>query len=388
MRRHGSPNSQESSSRLSSARTPLLLSSTDPTATPVLDNTASDDLRDTLPLVPSHHDNEDNVTQESPRCGEQSLSSIKLVLGCGIVMGLVMPKNPRLHTPWIRTLSSCLGYTYFVAWSTSFYPQCLTNRARQSTHGVSVDFCLLNVLGFACYSIYTVSLYAIPQVRREYHERYGAHANITVQSNDVAFAVHALILSSITYLQIVYYGHNGTNGNSTTTTTRFAGRPSNLVSGFVLLILLFMVGYPFVLHCLPSVVPSSYHALDYIYTLSYIKVMITTIKYIPQVRLNWQRQSTVGWNIQPMILDFTGGLLSNVQLVVDALDDHNWSGITGNLPKLGLGSISMVFDIIFVLQHYVWYPEKATPCDELIVEESSYQALLGGEDEEESTPNA
>lgn len=37
-----------------------------------------------------------------------------------------------------------------------------------------------------------------------------------------------------------------------------------------------------------------------------------------QVVLNYQRQSTVGWNIWNVLLDFEGGLLSLVQLLLDA----------------------------------------------------------------------
>ena len=34
----------------------------------------------------------------------------------------------------------------------------------------------------------------------------------------------------------------------------------------------------------------------------------------------------------------------------------DWSGITGDPVKFGLGLVSMVYDAIFMLQHYVWYP--------------------------------
>lgn len=33
---------------------------------------------------------------------------------------------------------------------------------------------------------------------------------------------------------------------------------------------------------------------DYIYALSYCKVFITLIKYVPQIYLNWKRKSTKG----------------------------------------------------------------------------------------------
>lgn len=33
----------------------------------------------------------------------------------------------------------------------------------------------------------------------------------------------------------------------------------------------------------------------------------------------------------------------------------DWSGLTGNPVKLGLANISLLFDIVFILQHFVLY---------------------------------
>ena len=38
-----------------------------------------------------------------------------------------------------------------------------------------------------------------------------------------------------------------------------------------------------------------------------------------------------------------------------------WSGLKSNLVKLGLGSVSMFFDILFMIQHYVLYPNHDEP---------------------------
>jgi cystinosin len=76
--------------------------------------------------------------------------------------------------------------------------------------------------------------------------------------------------------------------------------------------------------------------------------------------MNYKRKSTVGWSIYPILLDFSGGWLSLSQLIIDSALQNDWSGITGNPVKFGLGNITIVFDIIFLLQHYVLYrnPEK------------------------------
>lgn len=63
----------------------------------------------------------------------------------------------------------------------------------------------------------------------------------------------------------------------------------------------------------------------------------------------------MGWSIYTILLDFSGGWLSLAQLVIDSSLQHDWTGVTDNPVKFGLGNITIVFDIIFFLQHYVLY---------------------------------
>jgi cystinosin len=63
----------------------------------------------------------------------------------------------------------------------------------------------------------------------------------------------------------------------------------------------------------------------------------------------------VGWNIWNVLLDFTGGSLSVAQELIDCASRGDWNGIAGNPVKFCLGSLSMVYDVIFMLQHFVWY---------------------------------
>lgn len=95
-----------------------------------------------------------------------------------------------------------------------------------------------------------------------------------------------------------------------------------------------------------------------IYALGYVKLTTVFLKYIPQAWLNYKRKSTVGWSIYPILLDFSGGWLSLAQLVIDSSLQHDWTGITGNPVKFGLGNITIVFDVIFFLQHYVFYRDS------------------------------
>lgn len=76
---------------------------------------------------------------------------------------------------------------------------------------------------------------------------------------------------------------------------------------------------------------------------------------MPQVWQNYKRKSTEGWSINQILLDFAGGIFSLAQLIIDASLQADWSGLTGNPVKFGLSNISMMFDIIFIFQHYVIY---------------------------------
>ena len=241
--------------------------------------------------------------------------------------------------------------------SVSFYPQVISNFKRKSTAGLSVDFCVLNVIGFAFYTAYSASLYWSPTIQQLYKERYGPDAEITVQSNDVAFAIHALVLSLITLIQIIYYNSQ----NRTFSETEVSGPILLVIAGIAIVCVVYpflaMVGH--VLHI------GSLNMLDYLYLLSYIKIFISLIKYMPQVVLNFKRKSTVGWSIWNILLDLTGGILSDLQLVLDCADLHDFSGITHNKVKLALGSLSIVFDLIFIVQHYILYAVPAATDEQL-----------------------
>ncbi|KAJ1678984.1 hypothetical protein EV182_002961, partial [Spiromyces aspiralis] len=73
---------------------------------------------------------------------------------------------------------------------------------------------------------------------------------------------------------------------------------------------------------------------------------------------NYKRKSTVGWSIHNIMLDFTGGVFSFLQLVLDASMVGNIASAFGNPVKLGLGLLSMGFDVLFFIQHYVLYRDR------------------------------
>jgi cystinosin len=92
----------------------------------------------------------------------------------------------------------------------------------------------------------------------------------------------------------------------------------------------------------------------------YCKAAITFIKYTPQVYLNYKNKSTSGWSIGNVLLDFCGGSFSLLQLVIEAVG--NGRPIIGdgafNAIKFTLSILSIFYNIIFFIQHYVLYPQS------------------------------
>ncbi|XP_054274159.1 cystinosin homolog [Macrosteles quadrilineatus] len=245
------------------------------------------------------------------------------------------------YSELLSLISVIIGWVYFIAWSISFYPQIYENFVRKSVVGLNFDFLALNIVGFTMYSLFNIGLYYVPQVEEEYFRRHPRGLN-PVQLNDIVFAVHAAFATILTILQCFCY-ERGSQRVSTTAR-------SILVAFFLIFVT-----------CLGLALFNYIDWLDFLYDCSYIKLTITLIKYIPQAFMNYQRKSTVGWSIGNVLLDFTGGILSMGQMILNAYNYNDWVSIFGDPTKFGLGLFSVVFDILFIVQHYVLYRNPYEP---------------------------
>lgn len=89
--------------------------------------------------------------------------------------------------------------------------------------------------------------------------------------------------------------------------------------------------------------------------MGYFKLSISFLKYLPQFYWNYKRKSTVGWSIANIILDFTGGFFSFLQMGLEAVFGEE---VKINAVKLILGIMVVIYDVLFMVQHYALYPEK------------------------------
>ncbi|KAG8258373.1 hypothetical protein J6590_032300 [Homalodisca vitripennis] len=176
--------------------------------------------------------------------------------------GLVQITVLQYH--WLQVFAVVCGYIYCFVWTISFYPQIVFNIRRKSVVGLNFDFLALNELGYVCYSAYNCCLFFVPSIQDEYYRRHVGATN-PVLFNDVLFSVHGLFATSVQILQVFIYERGGQAVSWTAITLVSSG----------ICVLVFTTGAA-VLGCVSW--------LDAVLWMSLIKLIVTTIKYIPQVQ--------------------------------------------------------------------------------------------------------
>lgn len=237
----------------------------------------------------------------------------------------------------ITTTADIMGWVYTIAWDISFLPQIVHNWRRKSVVGLSFDFLTFNFIGFFSYFLFNMGLYWIPAVQDQYETRF-PQSILHVRLNDVMFPLYALVCVAVQIIQCFFYKRGKGQRVSI---------PCRVMSG--LLILAAVIG------CILVPVVDAWLWLDVLYLFSYIKLAITCIKYVPQLYVNYSHRSTDGWSIYTVILDFTGGALSLVQMFLLSANYDDWHSLLTDPAKLGLGLLSIFFNIFFFIQHYILY---------------------------------
>lgn len=173
--------------------------------------------------------------------------------------------------------------------------------------GLSFDYIALNLLGFTCYATYNLGYAYNPSIRAAYQKAHNGSLP-AVQTNDVFFAVHAVAATLVTMVQCCIYER--------------AGQRVSYTCLAILTVLLIAIGVLALLTA--QEVAPAFSWLEYLLFLSYVKLAISLMKYTPQVALNCRRRSTAGWTIHNVLLDFVGGSLSLVQLIMDCKVSGDW----------------------------------------------------------------
>ncbi|KAJ7970717.1 Cystinosin-like protein [Quillaja saponaria] len=247
-----------------------------------------------------------------------------------------------METAWkshtLEVAYTVFGWTACFAWSCSFYPQVFLNFSRKSVVGLNFNYVLLNLTKHGLYLIYNATLYFSSAVQFQYHKKYGFDQMIPVAANDFAMSAHAFLMMSLLLIQIATYER----GNQT-----FSKVAIGIVSTVWLCVIVsFFIAFP------------SHSWLWLISIYNYMQVCMTAIKYTPQAFMNFRRKSTDGFSIGYVLLDFSGGVTSYTQMVMQSIDQNSWVNFYGNIGKVLLSLVSISFDLIFMCQHYVLYPSR------------------------------
>ncbi|KAL5581279.1 hypothetical protein UlMin_013721 [Ulmus minor] len=256
-----------------------------------------------------------------------------------------------------------LGWIAFVSWSISFYPQLILNFRRKSVVGLNFDFVVLNLTKHSSYLIYNATLYFSQAVQKQYFQKYGFGEMIPVAANDVAFSSHAVLMTAITLIQMVIYERGG--------------QTVSKISFTIVSVVWLVAGVCFFI-ALPT-----HSWLWLINIFNSIQVFMTVIKYIPQAFMNFKRKSTDGFSIGNILLDFSGGVANYAQMAVQSIDQNSWVNFYGNLGKTLLSLISIFFDIIFMVQHFLLYSGRRALISSKISKESK-EPLVKSTDDPES----
>ncbi|XP_049301139.1 cystinosin homolog [Anopheles funestus] len=272
-------------------------------------------------------------------------TAVKLLISGYVVMVSVfftLTIQHQMH--WLDFLY-ILSYVKLSTNLIKYIPQVLMNYQRKSTEGFAISNRLLHMAGGLLSLMQMVlngwnyddwqSIVGAPE---EYYRRHPFGLNPVI-GNDIGFAVHAVFGTGFTIFQCCIYE---TGGNS-------VSKPAKSIIAIYLLI---------IIATMSCAMLGVMHWLDFLYGLSYIKLSTTMIKYFPQAYMNYRRQSTEGFEIMNRLLDLAGGLFSILQMVINAWNFDDWRSIGGDPVKFGLGVFSILFDLVFMFQHYILYRKK------------------------------
>ena len=166
-------------------------------------------------------------------------------------------------------------------------------------------------------------IFNLINLQNEYFRRYPQGLN-PVELNDVVFSLHATVITAVTISQCFFFEVIFTSLDNDEVhynllffifqrgDQRVSTIARGIISVFFAIIMVTVIMASF----------GNLHWLDFLNYCSYIKLAITLIKYVPQAVMNFKRQSTSGWSIGNILLDFTGGTLSMLQMM---LNSYNYS---------------------------------------------------------------
>ncbi|ODV87584.1 hypothetical protein CANARDRAFT_97920 [[Candida] arabinofermentans NRRL YB-2248] len=237
-------------------------------------------------------------------------------------------------------LAELCSWAYAIVWSFSFYPIIYLLISIKSSDSISFDYILLNILGYLCY---TTSIYLQlfnQTVINQFKLRF--HGNLPLLSiADVAYSVHGLMLNLLLCSQILY--GNKIWGFKNKRVTFRSSRLTNITYGAFLIFCLY--------HWLNA--ENKHQFLEFALQLSYFKMWISFVKYLPQVMHNRKRKSMYGISKLQIFMDLSGCFFATTELVLKNKGSL-LELISSNTGKLGIILVTFTFDVVYLAQFRIY----------------------------------
>ena len=242
-------------------------------------------------------------------------------------------------------ISYIVGWGYFAVWCFSMYPQIYMNVKNRSVKGYSFCYSILNTIGYFAYSVYNMSFYWSSSVHSVFFDEYPESA-IPVKLNDVCFALHGFI-NCVCSLSQFYF---------------FRATFEEKMPIWVKVMIGSLVLYATVITAIfLSNITDYFNIVEYLIYFSYIKIVITAVKYFPQAVMNFKRKSTRGFSIMASNADFIGSILSISQTITIAYNNDDWEAIWANPTKQALALLGIFYNIFYNFQHFILYRNHKDP---------------------------
>eukprot|EP00560_Eucampia_antarctica_P008269 CAMPEP_0197824246 /NCGR_PEP_ID=MMETSP1437-20131217/1520_1 /TAXON_ID=49252 ORGANISM="Eucampia antarctica, Strain CCMP1452" /NCGR_SAMPLE_ID=MMETSP1437 /ASSEMBLY_ACC=CAM_ASM_001096 /LENGTH=258 /DNA_ID=CAMNT_0043423793 /DNA_START=60 /DNA_END=833 /DNA_ORIENTATION=+ len=158
----------------------------------------------------------DIYTDQSGSCRNIFVGMLPLFIVGGF-LGIFMPKNSNLPTSAYRLVSSIIGYSSFVCWSVSFYPQIIINYQLKSVVGLSIDAQVFAWLNYLCYAMLSSALVWNQDMKDNSKNMNGPDINTSIRSKELVNSIQSLLFTTILICQIIQY--RGPNVNTVSVVT-------------------------------------------------------------------------------------------------------------------------------------------------------------------------
>lgn len=245
-------------------------------------------------------------------------------------------------------LERLLGLVYVSVWSVSMYPPLLLNWRRKSARAVSLDFAMLNAAGYT----YLLVSMVLQFWAWDSGEAVGESRPL-VSAFDMWYCGHGFTLNLVLLSQLLCGKQIWGFDREHTRRPRMKLVYSRILQGSLVVFALLSARFIY------SIVQHGWvnsTTLQFCNRLYALKISMSLIKYLPQVKHNRDRQSVEGFSIHGVALDVTGGVASLLQLFSQLGHEQGFSGsvLMANFGKIGISMVTLLFNSVFVSQWLIY----------------------------------